>query len=212
MSKSGVFITFEGGEGCGKTSQINMLAKFLSGRGCYYTITREPGGTAISEKIRDLLLNAKEGENMSPKTEMLLFAAARAQHVDELIRPALKSGKFVISDRFIDSTYAYQGAARSLGFDLAKTVNDIAIAECLPDLTVLLDLDVVAGLNRAGKRDSGNSDRMGSQKIEFYEKVRLEYLRLARENSGRFLVIDASKSIEEIAGEISKCVKERFNV
>lgn len=212
MSKSGVFITFEGGEGCGKTSQINMLAKFLSGRGCDYTITREPGGTAISEKIRDLLLNAKEGENMSPKTEMLLFAAARAQHVDELIRPALKSGKFVISDRFIDSTYAYQGAARSLGFGLAKTVNDIAIAECMPDLTVLLDLDVVAGLNRAGKRDSGNSDRMGSQKIEFYEKVRLEYLRLAKENSERFLVIDASKSIEEIAGEISKCVKERFNV
>lgn len=212
MSKSGAFITFEGGEGCGKTSQISMLAKFLSGKGCDYVITREPGGTAISEKIRDLLLHAKEGEKMSAKTEMLLFAAARAQHVDELIRPALKSGKFVISDRFIDSTYAYQGAARSLGFGSAEIVNNIAIGECLPDLTVLLDLDVVAGLNRAGRRDGGNSDRMGSQKIEFYEKVRLEYLRLASENSGRFLVVDASKPIEEIAGIISKCVEERFNV
>lgn len=212
MSKRGVFITFEGGEGSGKTSQINLLAKFLSGRGCDCIITREPGGTVISEKIRDLLLHAKEGEKMSAKTEMLLFAAARAQHVDELIRPALQDGKFVISDRFIDSTFAYQGAARSLGFNSAKIVNDIAIGDCIPNLTVLLDIDVVDGLKRAGNRDSGNLDRMGSQKVEFYEKVRLEYLRLAEENQERFLVVDASKSIKEIASEISKCVEERFNV
>ena len=212
MSKNGIFITFEGGEGCGKTSQINLLAEFMRKKGRECVITREPGGTAVSEKIRELLLHAKEGGSMSAKTEMLLFAAARAQHVDELIRPSLALGKIVISDRFIDSTFAYQGAARSLGFDCAKAVNQIAVGECIPDITFLLDLDVVCGLERAGRRDGGSSDRMGSQKIEFYEKVRAEYLRLAAENPGRFVVLDASKPISEIAAQIAKIAEEKFNV
>ncbi|MBR4597060.1 MAG: dTMP kinase [Opitutales bacterium] len=212
MSNCGIFITFEGGEGCGKTSQICLLAEFLRKRGRECVLVREPGGTAISEKIRTLLLNDKEGKKMSAKTEMLLFAAARAQLVDEKIRPALQEGKIVISDRFVDSTFAYQGAARSLGFEQTKSANEIAIGECMPNLTILLDLDARLGLARAGKRDEGETDRMGSQKIEFYEKVRAEYLRLARENPERFAVIDASKSIPEIAEKISKTVEEKFNV
>ena len=212
MSNRGIFITFEGGEGCGKTSQISLLAEFLRKKGRECLLVREPGGTAISEKIRNLLLHEKAGQNMSAKTEMLLFAASRAQLVDEKIRPALREGKIVISDRFVDSTFAYQGAARSLGFESAKTANQIAIGECMPDLTFLLDLDARLGLARAGKRDEGGADRRGSQKIEFYEKVRKEYLRLAGENPERFAVIDASKSIPEVAVQISKIAEEKLNV
>lgn len=210
MSKRGIFITFEGSEGCGKTTQIEFVRNFLEGKGYACILSREPGGTEISEKIRELLLNAKEGEKMSPKTEMLLFAAARAQHVDELIRPSLEQGKCVICDRFIDSTSAYQGAARKLGAEVSDIANEIAIGECIPDITFLLDMDVEEGLKRARKRDSGKVDRMGAQKIEFYKEVRKRYLELAQKYPSRIVVIDASKSIEEVSEQIKIALERKF--
>lgn len=212
MDSKGIFITFEGGEGCGKTTQISALRDYFEAHSKQCVVTREPGGTLLAEKIRNLLLDAKSSAKIFPKAELLLFEAARAQHVDELIRPSLKAGKVVISDRFSDSSLAYQGGARSLGEDFVKKANSLAVGDCIADLTILLDLPVQVGLERAKKRDAGSSDRMGSQNLDFYESVRSSFLKIASENPDRFVVIDATKSQDEIASEIQKIVKERFNV
>lgn len=212
MAKRGFFITFEGGEGCGKSTQIANLASFLEEKGLPCVITREPGGTPLSEEIRDILLSAKRGASILPKTELLLFAAARAQHVDELIRPSLESGKTVISDRFVDSSYAYQGGARSLGKDAAESVNAFAIGDCMPDLTILLDIDPQLGLSRAHSRDNGNTDRMGAQKLEFYKSVRASFLEIAKKNPERFIVVDSSGTKEETTQKVLNAVRKKLNV
>lgn len=212
MKSKGIFITFEGTEGCGKTTQIQLLRDYFESRKRECVLTREPGGTALAEKIRNLLLDAKSDAKIFPKAELLLFEAARAQHVDELIRPSLEAGKVVISDRFFDSSLAYQGSARGLGKDLVKKANALAVGDCIPDLTILLDLPASEGLARAKRRDADFSDRMGSEKLEFYESVRRGFLEIAMENPGRFAVVDASKSSAEVALEICNIVGERFDV
>lgn len=212
MKSKGIFITFEGTEGCGKSTQISLLRDYFESRNMECVLTREPGGTALAEKIRDLLLDAKSGAKIFPKAELLLFEAARAQHVDELIRPSLEAGKVVISDRFFDSSLAYQGSARGLGEGFVSSANALAVGDCIPDLTILLDLSAAEGLERARRRDADCADRMGSEKLEFYESVRRGFLKIAEDNPGRFAVVDASKSSEDVALEIRAIVKERFDV
>lgn len=208
----GVFITFEGNEGCGKSTQIAMLCDYLKSRKIECVLTREPGGTVLAEKIRALLLDVKSGAKIFPKAELLLFEAARAQHVDEIIKPALASGKFVISDRFFDSSTAYQGGARGLGEAFVKSANALAVGDCIPDLTILLDVPAELGLERARVRDGGYSDRMGSEKLEFYESVRRSFLKIAQDNPERFALVDGAPAPEKVAQEIRKIVEARFNV
>ncbi len=208
----GVFITFEGNEGCGKSTQIAMLCDYLKSRKIECVLTREPGGTVLAEKIRALLLDVKSGAKIFPKAELLLFESARAQHVDEIIKPALASGKFVISDRFFDSSTAYQGGARGLGEAFVKSANALAVGDCIPDLTILLDVPAELGLERARVRDGGYSDRMGSEKLEFYESVRRSFLKIAQDNPERFALVDGAPAPEKVAQEIRKIVEARFNV
>ncbi len=210
--KKGIFITFEGGEGCGKSTHIASLKAYFQSRGRECVLTREPGGVPLAEKIRDMLLHAKEGISMSARAEILLFEAARAQHVEELIKPALAAGKVVISDRFYDSTTAYQGAARNIGSETVSFLNAFAIDGTRPDLTIILDLPPSEGLARAKKRDDGKTDRMGSQSMEFYEAVRRAFLEIADLEPRRFAVIDSSGSAEESFKKILSAVEERLHV
>ncbi len=210
--RNGIFITFEGGEGCGKSSHISGLAQYFRSIGKECIVTREPGGTELSEKIRNLLLEKSEGANMSPRAELLLFEAARAQHVDELIVPELEEGKVVLCDRFADSSTAYQGAARKLGADAVKWLNNFAIADTLPDMTILLDIPAKDGIERANKRDNNAPDRMGAEKISFYEAVRESFLNLAKLNPDRFEVVDSSGEKSETFEKILNAVKSKFNV
>jgi len=205
MSRS-VFISFEGSEGCGKTTQINLLKNYFESIKREYVITREPGGSKLSEQIRNLLLDSSS--NICSRAELLLFAAARTQHVEETIRPALSSNKIVLCDRFYDSTTAYQGAARKLNFADVNYVNDFAVDSVMPDVTFLMDIDPQLGLVRASKRDNNVSDRMGSQKLEFYTLVRNSFLEIAKKNPQRFIIIDASKNPDEIFEEIKKSIEK----
>lgn len=207
----GFFITFEGGEGCGKSTHIRLLAEHFAGIGRDCVVTREPGGTALSEKIRGLLLDAREGAGMSARTEILLFEAARAEHVDKLIRPSLEAGKIVICDRFYDSTSAYQGAARAIRSADVDFLNAFAAGSLAPDLTVVLDIDPREGLARARSRDGGAPDRMGSEGLEFYRKVREGFLALARSDPGRFAVVDSSGDKGETFGKILRAVERRLS-
>lgn len=207
--QKGIFITFEGGEGCGKSSHIKALAEFFKSRAKDCVLTREPGGTPISEKIRDLLLHSKEGEEMSARTEILLFEAARAQHVEKLIKPALAEGKVVLCDRFFDSTTAYQGAARKLDLDEVVALNHFATEGLTPDITILLDIPVLEGIARAGLRDAHKTDRMGSQKIEFYEAVRSAFLKIAKQNPHRFTIVDSSGEKEKTFEKILQSLQEK---
>jgi len=208
MSRS-VFISFEGSEGCGKTTQINLLKNYFESINRNCVLTREPGGSKLSEQIRNLLLDSSS--NICSRAELLLFAAARAQHVEETIRPALQANKIVLCDRFYDSTTAYQGAARKLNFDDVKSINDFAVDTLMPDITFLMDIDVSLGLSRASKRDNNVSDRMGSQKLEFYNLVRNSFLEIAKKNPHRFIIIDASKNPDEIFEEIKKSIGKFLN-
>lgn len=209
MSK-GIFITFEGSEGCGKSTHISLLKEYLTTLGYDCICTREPGGSPLSEKIRELLLFAKEGSTMCSRTEILLFEAARSQHVAETILPALQSGKIVLCDRFYDSTTAYQGAARNIEADSVNWLNNFATNSLRPDITIVLDLPVEEGLRRANKRDSNNADRMGSQSNLFYERVRDSFLALAQQNPDRFVVISALGTKEETFAKIKECVDKKL--
>ena len=208
----GIFITFEGSEGCGKSSHIKALKDWFESKGFSCVITREPGGTPLAEKIRGLLLERSSGEEMCSLAELFLFEAARAQHVEALIRPALAEGKVVISDRFYDSTTAYQGAARSLDADTVSLLNRIATSSLSPDLTIVLDLPVSDGLARARDRDGSSADRMGSLNIEFYEAVRAAFLKLAADEPKRFRVISSAGTKEETFGRILDAVREEFGL
>jgi len=192
----GLFITFEGPDGSGKTTQINMLKGYLENKGFEVILTREPGGTEFGEEIRRILLDLKH-KDMDEKAEMLLYAAARAQHVSKLIKPALLQGKMVLCDRFVDSSYAYQGVGRGLGIKLVEQVNEIALAGVYPDLTILLNIEPKMGLARSAN-SKGLPDRLESEKIGFHEKVREGFLRVCEQNSNRIKEVEAGDSIEQV--------------
>ena len=208
----GAFITFEGSEGCGKSTQVLRLAARLEQAGGRVLITREPGGTAIGEKIRDLLQFAPESFAMTPETELLLFEASRSQLVRETIRPALEQGTVVISDRFFDSTTVYQGIARKLEPDIVAALNNFAVGPNRPDLTIILDVDVATARARMLRRVRPVAvvDRMEQEPIEFYERVCEAYRELATREPGRFLLIDGAQSPDEIENEIWDAVSKRF--
>lgn len=194
---TGLFITFEGIEGCGKSTQIDLLKAFLEKKGSKAVLTREPGGTQIGEKIRGLLLDVGSKE-MSPTTELLLYAAARAQHVAQVIRPAIQSGKIVLCDRYFDSTAAYQGAARTIDKAILKNLHHIATDNLVPDITFLLDCPVKTGFERIqNQRGKNQFDRLERESENFHEKVRDGYLKLAKKEPKRFCIIDAAQEIEK---------------
>ncbi len=200
------FITFEGIEGSGKTTQIRLLMDWLRQRTDRVLLTREPGGTSIGEQIRGVLLNP-ENTSMTPEAEILLFSAARAQIVREVIRPRLADGWIVICDRFADSTLAYQGYGRGLSIDDLLRITEFATGGLWPDLTVYLDLDVETGLRRkAATPEEWN--RMEAQAVAFHKRVRAGYRKLAAANPERWLVVDASQSVETIAEQIRRRVEQ----
>lgn len=195
MSK-GLFITFEGCDGCGKTTQLELLAKFLEEKGYDVIVTREPGAKGLGTKLREILLNY-DGE-VSSNCESFLFLADRAQHIDTLVKPAIENGKIVLCDRHIDSTVAYQGYGRGINLEQINYLNNLATSGLKPDLTLLFDVDTETSMQRVGK----NKDRMESAGIEFQEKVRHGYLELAKEESKRIKVFNSKKTIEQLHQEV----------
>lgn len=208
--RRGLFVTFEGSEGCGKSTQIRRLAAWLKESGHPCLTTREPGGTPAGDRIRDLLQHAPEGHGLVSEAELFLFAASRAQLVREVIRPALERGDVVISDRFHDSTEVYQGVARRLPADMTRTVNGFAVGETVPDITFLLDMDAGEAHRRIQRRDRP-ADRMESEPLSFYEAVREGYLRAAAAEPVRFALLDASRSEEELAADIRGILTDKFH-
>ena len=194
-TKKGIFISFEGIEGSGKTKQSRLLYEYLRKSGYKVILTGEPGGTQIGLKIRDLLLSV-ENRKMTPVSELLLYNASRAQHIKEVILPALKKGFIVITDRFIDSTKAYQGYGRGIDLKLIEFLEKIVIEDIRPDLTLLLDLDVKIGLKR--NRGINKTDRLELEDVKFHKRVREGYLKIAAKELERIKLIDATDSIEEI--------------
>jgi dTMP kinase len=211
MAQAGLFITFEGSEGCGKSTQIRRMVEFLRSLEREVIVLREPGATPIGESIRNLLQYDASASAMTPEAELLLFAASRAQLVREIIRPALARGAVVLCDRFLDSTTVYQGVARALDYGEVSRINDFAVGGTLPDLTLLLDLDAAEGRRRAVTR-KGPADRMEQESESFYEAVRQGYLKLAAEHAGRFAVIDASADEENVEWAIRKVLRKRFQI
>lgn len=206
----GKFITFEGSEGCGKSTQIRRFVAMLEENGRRVLTTREPGGTPVGEKVRSLLQHDDDAADLCDESELLLFAASRAQLVRRVIAPALDEGIWVVADRFLDSTTVYQGVGRGLDAASVKAVNSFAVGETLPDLTFLLDLDAETGHARAVAASGGKEDRMESQPMEFFRVVRQGYLDLAAAEPDRFAVIDASLSVEDVARSIRAAFTERL--
>tara|TARA_B100001248_G_scaffold242735_1_gene210489 strand:+ start:371 stop:1003 length:633 start_codon:yes stop_codon:yes gene_type:complete len=207
---SGYFITFEGSEGCGKTTQIEALAKALEAKGKTVFITREPGGTLIGEKIRNLLQDPSLKNEISDMAELLLFSASRAELIASRIQPALKRGEIVICDRFYDSTYVYQGLGRAIGMDIVEQLNQMTVGTLKPDLTILLDLDAEVGIERAKSRQSGNLDRIENESLTFFEAVRNGYLELAQKEPERFKTIDGLLSVDAIKEIVWDTVENKF--
>lgn len=206
------FITFEGSEGCGKSTQVRLLAERLTDAGIPLLLTREPGGTGIGEKIRDLLQFDPISAAMTPETEVLLFEASRSQLVREKILPALDQGKVVISDRFADSTTVYQGVARRLDSEMVGHLNNVAVGRCWPDLTFVLDVDVAVARARMLRRvrPAAAPDRMEQEPLKFYEDVCVAYRELAAREPHRVQLIDGAQSIEAIEEEIWETVARRY--
>ena len=204
--EKGTFITFEGIDGCGKSTQIAMLEEYLSSKGEQVVKVREPGGTVVGEKIREILLS-KKNDSMTPMAELLLFVAARAQITEEVIKPAIGAGKTVICDRFFDSTFAYQGYARDMGTDRVMDINLAATGGLTPDITFVLDLTPEQAFARRNERDGGAEDRMEALGLSFQEKVREGYL-LAAKKYNRIRLIDASGTKEQIASDIREAVEK----
>jgi dTMP kinase len=204
-----MFITLEGSEGAGKSTQIADLADYLRGQGYSVLLTREPGGTPIGEQIRAVLWNSSNAD-MSKRAEILLFQAARAQLVERVIRPALERGEIVLCDRYADSTLAYQGYGYHLfELDTLKELIRFATGGLQPDLTLLLDLDVEVGLGRRAK--GGESNRLDQLEMEIYQRVREGYLEMAQEDPGRWVLVDASKPPEQVQQELRKLVQSRLS-
>jgi len=210
-----LFITFEGIEGCGKTTQVERLVKRLNRFDIPLITTLEPGGTNIGKRIREILLDSNN-KNLSPLTELLLYAADRAQHVDEVIKHALDQGKWVICDRFFDATVVYQGSAREQDMELIRILNDKVTKGIKPDLTFLLDCAEELGLGRAITRNKTQShkgqDRFEREKLDFHRAVRRGYLELARKNHERFAVIDATLAEDEVEKKIFEHIQPFLNV
>ena len=201
----GILISFEGIEGTGKTIQSKLLCEYLIKKGYNAILTEEPGGTQIGYKIREILLSI-EYKGMTPITELLLYNASRAQHIKEIIVPAMNKGAVVITDRFADSTVAYQGYARGIDLHLIDSIETIVTSGVQPDITILLDLDVETGLNR--NRGINKMDRLELEDVEFHKRVRSGYLEIAAKELERIKLIDASGSIEEIHNKIIKIITD----
>jgi dTMP kinase len=201
---AGIFVTFEGVEACGKSTQVKRLKRRLEAAGQEVIAVHEPGFTEIGSEIRHLLLHAKQGNAMQAVTELMLFEASRAQLVAEVIRPSLAKGHIVLSDRFYDSTTVYQGIARGLDSTFIRIINEFVVDECKPALTILLDIDIETSLIRQMRRvrPVGAPDRMERQPSEFFEKVRQGYLETARAEPGRIKVVDASRAEDRVEQEI----------
>jgi dTMP kinase len=207
---NGHFITLEGGEGAGKSTQARRLAAILETRGVASVVTREPGGSPGAEDIRTLLVNGEPGR-WDALTEMLLLFAARADHVSRTIRPALNAGKFVICDRFTDSTYAYQGVGRGTPRETIRRIESVVLEDFKPDMTLILDLPVEVGLKRAGTRGAAES-RFENFDTDFHERLRQAFLDIARRSPDRCTVIDATGGEDEVAQEIWDAVSRRFSL
>ncbi len=205
MADRGLFITFEGTDGAGKTTQIQRLRADLRHAGYDVCLTREPGGTPISEQIRDILLNPDHSE-MAATTELLLYAASRAQHVSEVIKPALEAGKVVISSRFADATVVYQGYGRGLDLERINRLNRIATDGVTPDVTFVLDLPVEIGLQRV-QSSRGGLDRLEREKIEFHRRLREGYQTIAQQEPQRLKIIDAQVSPKQVYAQIQEAIQ-----
>lgn len=209
----GLFITFEGPDGSGKSTQMRLLVERLRSHGEAVTVNQEPGGTLIGQQVRKILLDP-ENHDMAPLTELLLMFASRTQAAAESIRPALERGEIVVSDRFTDSSLAYQGGGRSIGFDLVLAVHRLALGELYPDLTILVDIDLELGLQRAHGRNrekqGGSEARLDEQGLEFHERVRAAYLRMAKLERERVVVFDGAQPLEVVAEKIWGTLKERY--
>lgn len=204
-----LFITLEGIDGCGKSTQVGLLAARLRASGYAVVETAEPGGTRIGREIRQLLLDHRNQE-LSPTAELLLYFASRAQNVDERIRPALAAGQIVLCDRFTDSTAAYQGTGRALGPEIVLTLDAVACRGLKPDLTLLLDIEVATSRARTRARDTGAEDRLEQEQDDFRETVRAAYLELARAEPQRIVVVDARPDVGEVQERIWRVVQERL--
>lgn len=202
----GKFISFEGCEGAGKSRQIRLLTEFLKEQGIPFVLTREPGGAQISEKIREVILSA-DNKNMVDETEALLFASARAQHVREVIRPNLEKGVWVLCDRYIDSSYAYQAYAKGLGFDYIQSINERAVDGCLPDATLFLNLSPIDAFKRKGGADK--DDRIEQSGMDFHLRVYQGYLELNKKFPDRFISIDCSGAVRETHAKIINALKDK---
>lgn len=200
--REGLFITFEGADGCGKTTQIELLNKYLTDKGYKTLLTREPGAKGLGVKLREILLNY-DGE-VSPNCESFLFLADRAQHIDCIIKPAIKEGKIILCDRHTDSTVAYQGYGRGLDLDRINYLNNIATGGMKPDLTIVFDVDVETSMQRVGKE----KDRMESAGVEFFNKVREGYLEIAKKEPQRVKVISSSDTIENIHKQVVELIEK----
>ena len=205
------FITFEGSEGSGKSTQADRLAARLQRCDVPYILTREPGGTPIGESIRELLQFAPHNSNMAPETELLLFVASRSQLVREIVKPALERGMCVIADRFSDSTTVYQGAARKLDREIIERLNAFAVGDCTPNISFVLDIDAATAESRM-QGEARKPDRMEQQPGDFYERVREGYRELAAHEPKRIVLIDGSGSIDEIEKQIWETLSSRFSV
>ena len=205
----GVFITFEGGEGSGKSSQVERLGQALDSAGIEVIVTREPGGAPAAEDIRALLVNG-DADRWTPKSEALLNYAARAEHLRQTIHPALQSGKWVLCDRFADSTTAYQGYGHGLGSDWVGALHQLIVGDLQPDLTIILDIPVQTGLKRAAIR--GGVDRYERMDEQFHERLRSGFLEIAERQPERCTVVDATGSIDEIQATIRQLVRAKFAV
>ncbi len=205
-----LFITFEGSDGCGKSTIAKMIFDKLTEEGISSILTREPGGVKIAEDIRKILLS-KENTSLDDRTEALLFAASRRQHLIEKILPALNEGKIVLCDRYLDSSLAYQGEGKHLGVDNVLSINLFAIENHLPDLTLLFDIDPKLGLERININKNREVNRLDLESLKFYETVRNAYLTLANKYKDRYIIIDASKSLEEVFMETYKKIIEKIN-
>ena len=207
--KKGLFIVFEGGEGTGKTTAINVIYDWIIENNFKCIKTREPGGIKISEQIRQVILN-KENKDMDSKTEALLYAAARRQHLVEKIIPALNNGIIVLCDRYIDSSLAYQGHARKLGIEDVLSINKFAIGEYIPDISILFDLDPKIGLDRINNSDCREVNRLDLEKLDFHERVREGYNIVYEKNRNRIIKIDASQSKDNVINQIKNILKTKI--
>ncbi len=200
--KKGLFITLEGADGCGKTTQLNLLKEYLTSKGYEIVVTREPGGKGLGEKLREILLNY-DGE-VSDRCEAFLYLADRAQNIDTIIKPAINSGKIVLCDRHTDSSVAYQGYGREQNIDNINMLNELAVNGVHPDLTIVFDIDTETSMARVG----AEKDRLESAGIEFHKRVRNGYLEIAKKNPQRIKVVDASQTIEDVQRDVIKIVEE----